>query len=155
MTDFKVEPTLTTSKVLGKMDVLRAKKLKRELVSVPEWGGYIWVQEMTAEERDRFDSWVVGRKTGDQTGMRLRVVLHTAINEDGSMMFSELDIDDLKDKSGCAVVTISNAGLKLSGMSEEAKSEEVKNSVAVESGDSSSNSAETSDVPTPITSSSI
>ena len=151
MTEFKAE-SVVAPKVLGKLDVLRAKKLKRELVPVPEWGGSIWVQEMTAEERDRFDSWVIGRKTGDQTGMRLRVVLHTAINADGSMMFSELDLDDLGGKSGCAVTTLSNAGLKLSGMSEEAKSEEIKNFVAEESGDSSSDSAENWVAITPITS---
>ena len=147
MSEFKAE-SVVAPKVIGKMDVLRAKKLKRELVPVPEWGGSIWVQEMTAEERDQFDSWVVGKKAGDQTGMRLRVLLHTAINEDGTMMFSELDLDDLKIKSGCAVTTVSNAGLRLSGMSEEAKVEETKNSVAEESGDSSSNSAVTLDAPT-------
>ncbi len=155
MSDFEVKPIVDTPKVLGKMDVLRAKKLKKELVPVPEWGGSVWVQEMTAEMRDRFDGWVVNRKTNSQEGMRLQVLISTVVNEDGTPMFTELDIPDLKGKSGCATTRLSDAGMRLSGMSEEAKVEETKNSAAVESGDSSSSSVETSDAHTPTTSSSI
>jgi hypothetical protein len=134
-------------KVLGKFDILKSKTLKKELVEVPEWGGSVWVQEMTAEQRDKFDNWVVKRKDGEASGMRLRVLIATVVDEHGKSMFTDLDIPDLKNHSSRATTRLSEVGLRLSGMTEEAKAEEIKNSEAALSGDSSLGSVENLDSP--------
>jgi hypothetical protein len=124
-------------KVLGKIDILKSKILKKELIEVPEWGGSVWVQEMTAEQRDRFDNWVVKRNEGEASGMRLRVLIATVV-----------DVPYLKNHSSRATTRLSEAGMRLSGMSEEAKVEEIKNSEAAQSGDFSLDFVENSDLPT-------
>jgi hypothetical protein len=111
---------------LSKLDILKVKELKRELVNVPEWGGDVWVQEMTGVQRDRFDTWVVEKK--ETGGMRLRIVIATVVDEEGKPMFSDIDIPDLASKSGKAIERLSDVGMRLSGMTEEAKKEEIKNS---------------------------
>ncbi len=131
-----------SEKVLGKIDVLKVTNLQKELVAVPEWGGFVWVQEMDAASRDRFDAWVVKRAGNEVGGMRLRVLIATVVNEDGTPMFSDLDIPDLMKKSSRATSRLSDVGMKLSGMNEEAKVETVKNSEPAPSDDSSSNSVE-------------
>jgi len=127
-------------KVLGKFDVLKATELKRELVPVPEWGGSVWVQEMDAATRDRFDAWVVKKESNEVGGMRLRVLIATVINEDGTLMFSDLDIPDLMSKSSRATSRLSDVGMILSGMNEEAAAATTKNSKPVPNDDSSSDS---------------
>lgn len=125
---------------LSKLDILKVKELKQVLVAVPEWGGDVLVQEMTAEARDRFDQWVV--KKGETGGMRMRIVIATVVDENGKPMFTDLDIPDLARKSGKAIERLSDVGMRLSGMSEEAKVEEIKNSEPDPSVDSSSASVE-------------
>jgi hypothetical protein len=138
--------------VLGKKDIFKAQELRKELVSVPEWGGDVWVQEMDAEQRDLFDRWIVQRDMKDENGkyiypehrnggMRLRVLIATVVDENGKLMFSDLDLPDLANKSGKVVARISDVGMKLSGMSEESKAEMTKNSEPVPSEDSSLDSA--------------
>lgn len=121
---------------LSKLDILKVKELKRELVNVPEWGGDVLVQEMTGEQRDRFDNWVVEKK--ETGGMRLRIVIATVVEESGKPMFTDLDIPDLASKSGKAIERLSDVGMHLSGMTEEAKKEEIKNSEEGPNADSSS-----------------
>jgi len=126
-------------KILGKMDILRIKTLKKQLVPVPEWGGSVWIQEMTAAARDNFDNWVVESKK-DRIGMRARIVVATAIDEEGKPIFSELDIQDLLVKSSDVIVRLADVGMELSGMNEAAKVEAVKNSEAALKEDSPSDS---------------
>lgn len=121
---------------LSKIDILKVKELKRELVNIPEWGGDVWVQEMTGVQRDRFDTWVVEKK--ETGGMRLRIVIATVVDEEGKPMFSDIDIPDLASKSGKAIERLSDVGMRLSGMTEEAKKEEIKNSEEDLNDDSSS-----------------
>ena len=128
-------------KVLSKMDVIRNKELKKVLVDVPEWGGSLWVQEMTGEQRDRFDRWVTEKADG-VGGFRVRVLIATVVDEEGIPLFSDLDIPDLNKKSGKAVAKLSDKGMELSGMTEGAKEVEIKNSEAVLKEDSSSVSVE-------------
>jgi len=134
--------------VIGKNNILKAVELKRELVPVPEWGGDVWVQEMDAEQRDFFDRWIVQRDMKDENGkyiypehrsggMRLRILIATLVDENGKLMFSDLDLPDLAKKSGKVVARLSDVGMKLSGMSDESKADLTKNSEPVPNEDSS------------------
>ena len=131
---------MSESKVLGKLDFLKPRELRKKLVEVPEWGGSVWVQEMTAGGREQFDEWVV--KNNHKAGIRLRILIETAVDEKGALLFSDLDIPDLALKSGKAIERLSDVGMRLSGMSEEAKVEGIKNSEPDPSADSSSASVE-------------
>ncbi len=127
-------------KLLSKADLLKPDALKRELVDVPEWGGSVWVQEMSAGNRDRFDKWITSQASSDMYGMRLRVCIHTVCDEKGKLMFSDLDIPDLAAKSGRAIKRLSDVGLRLSTLGEDDHEELVKNSETVQKEDSPSDS---------------
>ena len=128
---------MTEQSMLDKKAILKADKLAKELVHVPEWGGSVWVQEMTAVQRDMFDQWVMTKKEG-VGGMRLRVLIATVVDDSGKPMFSDLDIPDLNKKSSRATTRLSDVGLRLSGRDTESKEDLVKNSKAVPSDDSAS-----------------
>lgn len=126
--------------IFGKMDILRAgKTLKTKIVDIPEWGGSVIVREMTGVERDKFDEWVMSSK--DRKGFRTRMIVYTAVDEDGKLLFSDLDIPDLQKKSGDILMRISDAALDVCGMSEDSHEENLKNSEAALKEDSSSVSA--------------
>lgn len=128
-------------KVLDKKSVLKAGNLQKQLVEVPEWGGAVWVQEMTALARDRFDAWLMdNRENKNSAGIRVQVVVATVVDENGKPMFNDLDVGDLNSKSSKAINRIAEVGMRLSGLSEAVVEEEVKNYEAAQSGDSSSGS---------------
>ena len=115
---------------LNKFDILKVRDLKKILVDVPELqeGGQVWIQEMDAAARDRFDEWVVNNK--DRKGMRARIIIETAVDDDGKLMFSDLDIPDLLKKPSKLIIRLADAGMEISGMNEDSKVETVKNSEA-------------------------
>jgi hypothetical protein len=128
--------------ILDKRKILLQKgKLERTLVDVPELGGSIWVQEMSAEQRDRFDDWIL-REGKDPSELRARIVSLCSVDENGKRLFTDLDIPDLKTLPSKAIGRISSQAFRMSGLSEEAVAGIEKNSEAVPNDDSSSDSAE-------------
>lgn len=134
---------------LTKTDILKQTALKREVVQIPEWGGEVIVQEMTALQRDQFEEWVLKKGEAHKEspkGTRVAIVINTTVDEDGNQLFSDLDAPDLNKKPAKIIDRIASVGLRLSGMEdavdESPLEEEIKNSEAAQSGDSSSDSVE-------------
>lgn len=124
-------------------DFRKKRAPKTEDVQVPEWDGFITVQEMTAAQRDEFDEFVLKmREQNKVQGLRAVVVSICAIDEDGERIFSDLDVPDLQKQSSKVIGRIADAALKLSGMSNEDVEEQVKNSETVPASDTSSDSVE-------------
>ena len=128
--------------MLTKNDVLKKRDLRREIVAIPEWGGSLYVQEMTALQRDRFEEWVLNKGDNSPKGTRVAIIINTVVDEDGQPMFSDLDAADLGNKPADIIDRIAGVGLKLSGMSDAVVEEERKNSEAVLEDGSSLDSAE-------------
>lgn len=126
--------------VLNKIDILKKTELKKELVEVEEWGGSVWVQEMSGSARAEYDNWMAGKPSVG--ALPFRIVVATAVDENNKPMFSELDIPDLMKMSSIAINKIANKGAKLSGLMKDDRVEEVKNSEPVPSADSPSGSVE-------------
>jgi len=117
---------MSEDKVLGKLDFLKARPLRKRLVPVPEWGGSVWVQEMTAGARDEFDTWVMTHQK--EPGLRFRILIATVVDENGELLFSDLDIPDLVKKSSAIIHRLSEIGARLSGIGEALLDEMEKNS---------------------------
>ncbi len=128
--------------LLTKADVMRHTELKKELVKIPEWGGSLWVQEMTSIQRDYFEAWTMEQPKGSVKGTRIAVILNTVVDEKGKPFFTDLDIPDLEVKPADIIDRIAAVGLRLSGMTEAAQENERKNSEPVQEEDLSSDSAE-------------
>lgn len=128
-------------KVLSKKDIFKQTALKTEVVPIPEWGGDVIVQEMTAIQREKFEEWVMSKDDKSIKGTRVAIVINTVIDEDGKQMFNDLDAMDLGKKPASIIDRIASVGLKLSKMSSTTVEEEAKNSGAVLNEDSTSGSA--------------
>jgi len=90
--------------VLDKTTILAAPDLKRETVNVPEWGGDVMLQEMTALDRDRLNAEVHAGSDGpDFTNFRAKVLVRCVVNEDGSRIFCDEEATALGSKSKAAL----------------------------------------------------
>jgi hypothetical protein len=120
--------------------ILQAQDLPRELVSVPEWGGEVYVRALTGAERDAFEQSIVEQK-GKSTkmnlqNMRAKLVALTVVDEEGKRVFSDADAKLLGQKSALALNRVFEVAQKLSGLTPEDVEELTKNSESDQSEDS-------------------
>ncbi len=131
-----------SSKVLTLTDML-ASELQRDEVDCPEWGGIVYVQELTAANRTAMTKKLTDGRGGmdwnkiDQFAPFLLV--HGVLNPDGHLYLSNDDAKKLCQASSSKVVDrIAKAIAALSGLTKEAQTEKVKNSLTVPTDDSPS-----------------
>ena len=103
--------TLTRDQILDHDD------LQRELVSVREWGGEVYVRTMTGSERDAYEMrMVAGREKGGIAGIediRATLAALTICNESGAPIFSLSDIEALGRKSCAALDRVCEVAQRL------------------------------------------
>lgn len=127
---------------LTKEQILQADDLKKELVSVPDWGGDVYVRTMTGTERDAFEQSII-ETDGENIKMnfvniRAKLCASTIVDEEGNRLFEEKDIAELGKKSAAALNHIFTAAQKLNGISKDDIKELAKNSGKTQSEDSTS-----------------
>lgn len=105
--------TLTAAQILGADDLATTR------VDCPEWGGHVFVRAWTGAERDQFEaSSTEIRKQGKGIeGLMALVVVMSARDEAGNLLFSPDDAERLQHKSAKPVGRIFDAQMKLSGVS--------------------------------------
>ncbi len=130
------------AKLLGRDEILQAKDLKTERVSVPEWGGDVLVRSMTGAERDAFEASILEKRGSDydvnMRNLRAKLAAWTIVDEEGSRLFSEDDIKALSEKSAGALQRVFNVASRLSAIGPEDVEELAKNSESALSGASGS-----------------
>lgn len=119
---------------LSKQQILEADDLPREEVEVPEWGGSIWIRTMTGVERDFFEQSVIGSHLNGNnrqnlTNVRARLVVLTAVDENGIRLFEEKDADELGKKSSAVLDRLFAVAQRLNGLSRDDIEELEKNSL--------------------------
>src|SRR5947209_3729524 len=105
---------LTREQILAVCDRATAE------VPVPEWGegGVVRVQSMTGKERAAFEL-KYGVAAGDNGArptpieIMTRLVVATAVDEDGRPLFTVEDLDALAEKNAKIITRIFNASVKL------------------------------------------
>lgn len=119
-------------KILTKDDILSADDRGIEEVSVPEWGGVVYVRSMSGRQKDAFelscysDDGKTERKR--LTNFRARLLALTICGPDGTLLFSEKDVNDLGQKSVVALDRVLDVAKVLNGITKEAQEELVKKS---------------------------
>ena len=109
---------------------IKAAGLNREQVDVPEWsdvleGAAIYVRELTGAERGELEAKMSDPKKADIGKLRLSLVSLTLVDEAGGQVF-----DDPKDVAGLAgsvVGRLSDLALEVSGFTDAALDDAVKN----------------------------
>lgn len=134
--------------VLTRDAILQTQDIKRELVHVPEWGGDVYVQMMTARDREAFEQDI--QADDDNPGMdnvRAKMVARTVTDESGNRLFTEADVETLGGKSAAALGRLFDVAIRINAVSKADVEDLAKNSSTGQSDSSSTASPVTSDVP--------
>lgn len=128
--------------LLTRDSILAADDLPRKLVSVPEWGGDVFVRTMTGGERDQFEQMIMEAGGADSSGwrkcFRAKLAVLTLCDENGKSLFSFDDWETLSKKSAAALDRVFAVASRLNGISKTDVQELEKNSAAGQTGNSSS-----------------
>lgn len=100
-----------------------APKVQR--IEVPELGGFVWIKQMSAGERDRFE---VDHEASKKRDLRARVTAASVCDEQGNLLFGPADVPQLSALPAAALEPIVNATIKLNAISDADVEELEKNS---------------------------
>jgi hypothetical protein len=116
--------------VLSKSDILGRTALRTKEIEIPEWNGSVLIRELTQNERTEVELLVWDGKENKDVMRKLKVnlVILSVIDTEGKRLFDEKDYDELSKKSASAIDRISDAILKLSGITGKETKEIEKNS---------------------------
>jgi hypothetical protein len=118
-------PFLTRAEILAKKDIVT------DIVDVPEWGGRLRVRGLTGTERDLYEESITAttkevvkgrvkeRRSMVAKGVRAKLCALCIVDEGGTRIFTDEDIDILGDKSAVALQRVFDAAARLSGMTEQ------------------------------------
>lgn len=105
--------------ILKRDQILAADDLKRELVSVPEWGGEVYVSMMTGAARDAFEASILGAdRKPVLADMRAKLAVACITDENGARLFDASDVPALSAKSGAALERVAQVAQRLNRMSD-------------------------------------
>lgn len=106
----------TKAKVLSRDDIFSAQDIEYVDVHVPEWGGVIRLQTLTASQAMMF----VEMTPEQRANILPKMVCECAINEDGNPLFTKNDVERLAGKSLRAFMKLQTALLEMNGLTEKA-----------------------------------
>ena len=96
-------------------------------VEVPEWGGVVYVKELTAEERSRYDILLFKDGKVDTDNYYARLCVFCVTDEHGNRIFSDDDAVPLGRKSSGAVGRVFDVARKLNRIGAEEVADLEKN----------------------------
>ena len=100
-------------------EILAADDLGLKKISVPEWGGDVFVRVMSVGERDAYEKLWMGRKDSGVDNFRTEYLARVLCDEKGSLLFTRDQIDGLAQKSGAVMGRLFDEALKHNKMSSE------------------------------------
>lgn len=122
---------------LSRDQILASDDLPREAVEVREWGGSVWVRTLNGLQRDGFETATAGKAKIETLAM---LAVRTVCDEAGSLLFSEDDVPALLQKNADAILRIVEVALRINAINRKDIDELEKNSNAIPSGSTPSDS---------------
>jgi hypothetical protein len=93
--------------------ILAATNGEVQRISVPEFGGDVYIRVLTGRERDTLERFILLHRENPATAMlRARLCATTVCDETGKRIFTDADIPALAEKSGTALERIAVAILR-------------------------------------------
>jgi hypothetical protein len=103
--------------LLSADDVLAADDRRYDIVDVPEWGGKVRIRSLSAAEALEWAD--KNEKAPNTAGVRM--VLISACDGDGKLIFTDRHIEALKGRSNKAMKRLVQRALDLNGFSDDEK----------------------------------
>ena len=111
--------------MLSVADILALDDLPREKITVPEWGGDVFIRTMRGDERDEFEgAESLFRKSVPKgtpqamRGFRARLLVFTVCDESGTLLFKPEQAAALGQKSSAIVSRLFDVAAKLNGFTQ-------------------------------------
>ena len=109
--------------MLDRKSILASDDLPRIKLTIPQWGGDVFIRTMSGCERDQFEaSCAQGRgknKEANLENIRARLAVLTVCDESGMRLFNAKDVEALGKKSAAALDLIFDASRKANGLGAE------------------------------------
>jgi len=106
--------------MLDKKSILNSDDLPREKITVPQWGGDLFIRTLSGSERDDFEQSCVNKKGKNKeanlTNIRARLAVLTICDESGTRLFGAGDVEALGKKSAKALDLIFDVASRLNGL---------------------------------------
>lgn len=115
--------------LLTREQILDADDLEYRDIEVPEWGGTVRISTMTGRARDRYEASLFQEKSQDASydNLRARFLSYCLVDEEGNLLFSVGDLEELGRKSSAALGRVFDAASDLNATSQEGMEEVAKN----------------------------
>lgn len=125
---------------LTREQILAAIDQKIEAVEVPEWGGTVYVRNLTGKARDAFESsrykMVNGKPEIIHQNTRAALLAASLCNAEGLLIFTQQDIEALGEKNGAVLDRLFDVAQRLAGMRAKDQEERAKNSDSAQNANS-------------------
>lgn len=105
--------------MLNRDTILAKTQLPTERVSVPEWGGDVFVRMLTGGERDYFESSINDARASGNTNIRARLASMTVCDESGKRLFSDSDMPAIAQLSAAALDRVFEVSARLNRLRKE------------------------------------
>lgn len=113
---------------LSKEQILAADDMGLLKLSVPEWGGDVYIRVMTVGERDAYENeWQRKRDTGVDD-FRTKFLVRCLVDEKGNRLFDNNDVIRLSQKSARVMNRVWLAAMEHNNLSDQSIEELAKNS---------------------------
>jgi len=123
----KSKPTAVLTNMLTRAAILATEDIKSQVVQVPEWGGAVLVKGMTGTMRDKWEISVSSDAKATTTNARAKLVVCSVVDDAGTPIFTDADIEALGNKSGAALTRVAEVAMRLSGLRTQDLDDAVKN----------------------------
>lgn len=112
---------------LSKEQILAADDMGLLEVSVPEWGGSVFVRVMSVGERDSYENeWMINKSKGVDN-FRSKFLQRVLCDEKGELLFSAQEVEKLAKKSARVITKVWEAAMKHNALTDGDVEELAKN----------------------------
>jgi len=127
---------------LTREQILAARDLQIESLHVPEWGGTVYIKNLSGKDRDRFEASRIRMRDNKvemvHDNTRARLLSMTLCTEQGELLFSADDVEVLGQKNATALDKCFEVAMRLSALRPQDAEQKLKNSEAALTVNSSS-----------------
>lgn len=111
--------------ILSKESILGSVDFEIHKIEVPKWGGEVCIRPFTAKLKDKIEQ--LNQKPDLKVSARGVALAGSICDENGKLLFSDLDIEAISQKDGASVDIVLAKILKVNGITEEELEEKAKN----------------------------
>jgi len=105
--------------ILSKDAILKVKDIKTVPEDVPEWGGTVYLREISGQDREAFERAMFSDEGGikkDAPPLRPALLALCLSDADGNRLFTDKEISDLAKKNGAVIARLFAKAQEVSGL---------------------------------------